>query len=88
MSITKRDTYYSGMLRTDVSVALKSKNIFLLRKMKEVGKRLKDEKFYLLQKRKILDLIGTCSLSLKNIFRFLGRPFHESHIYDLNKNNK
>lgn len=76
------------MLCTDVSVALKSKNIFLLWMMKEVGKRLKDEKSYLLQNRKILDLIGTCSLSLKNIFPSLGRPFHDSHIYDLDKNNK
>ena len=56
--------------------------------MKEVGKRLKDEKSYLLQKPKILDLIGTCSLSLKNMFPSLGRPFHDSHIYDFNKNNK
>ena len=40
-------------------------------------------------KTKILALIGTCSLFLKNIFPSLGsRPFHDSHIYDLNKNNK
>ena len=52
------------------------------------GEETKDEKSNLLQKRKILDLIGTCSLSLKNMFPSLGRPFHDSHIYDFNKNNK
>ena len=52
------------------------------------GEETKDEKSNLLQKRKILDLIGTCSLSLKNMFPSLGRPFHDSHIYDLDKNNK
>ena len=40
-------------------------------------------------KTKILALIGTCRLSLKNIFPSLEpRPFHDSHKYDLNKNNK
>lgn len=52
------------------------------------GEETKDEKSNLLQKRKILDLIGTCSLSLKNMFPSLGRPFHDSHIYDFNKNNE
>ena len=52
------------------------------------GEETKDEKSNLLQKRKILDLIGTCSLSLKNMFPSLGRPFYDSHIYDFNKNNK
>ena len=52
------------------------------------GEETKNEKSNLLQKRKILDLIGTCSLSLKNMFPSLGRPFHDSHIYDFNKNNK
>ena len=52
------------------------------------GEETKDEKSNLLQKRKILDLIGTCSLSLKNMFPSLGRPFHDSHIYGFNKNNR